>query len=318
MENKIIFLGTAGDSLVASKQLRASGGIMLVIGESQFHIDPGPGALVAAAKNQINLRANTAVLVSNNDLLNCNDVNAVIDAMTYGGTDRNGVLVANNTLVNGTEESKPFLTKLHQSFVERIIVLNKGQKLAIEDIEIHALPTIHPDPNAVGFKFLAPEFTLVYSSDTGYSKELVKEYMGADILILNVSEPGSEKAEYWLNSDTATRIIQEVNPKLAIITHFGIKMLKSDPLYEGREMQKKTNIQVIAAKDGMGIVPGSYAARSKQKRLGGFKKSGTGGLKIEEIREEPKQESNLGDLGQEPAEEESEKPKNEHQKHLDF
>ena len=112
MQSRITFLGTAGDSYVNSKQIRASAGIILKIGELQFHIDPGPGSLIKAIENDINLRANTAILVSNTNILNCNDVNAVIDAMTYGGLDKSGVLVANKTLINGSETTNPFLTSL--------------------------------------------------------------------------------------------------------------------------------------------------------------------------------------------------------------
>ena len=52
MQAKIIFLGTGGDSIVVGKQLRASGGIILQIDDNQFHIDPGPGALVRARQER--------------------------------------------------------------------------------------------------------------------------------------------------------------------------------------------------------------------------------------------------------------------------
>ena len=70
--------------------------------------------------------------------------------------------------------------------------MNSGQKLGIENVEVHALSAINEDPNALGFKMLAPDFTLVYTSNTKYSRDLIKEYEGADILILNVPEPGEE------------------------------------------------------------------------------------------------------------------------------
>ena len=48
-------------------------------------------------------------------------------------------------------------------------------------------------------------------------------------------------------------------------------MIKADPLYEAREIQKSTGIQVLSAKDGMVIIPSSYSAKSSQKRLNLFK-----------------------------------------------
>ena len=60
----IIFLGTAGSSAVVSKQLRASGGIILQVEDLQFHLDPGPGALTKAKEYGIDLQHNTAILIS--------------------------------------------------------------------------------------------------------------------------------------------------------------------------------------------------------------------------------------------------------------
>ena len=70
---RIIFLGTAGSSAVASKQLRSSGGIILQVEDLQFHIDPGPGSLAKAKQFGVNLHNNTAVLVSHAHMNHCND-----------------------------------------------------------------------------------------------------------------------------------------------------------------------------------------------------------------------------------------------------
>lgn len=267
MENRIIFLGTGGDAFVIGKQLRASGGIVLQIGGLQYHIDPGPGSLVRAAEHNINLRGNTALFATCNHINHCNDINAVISAMTYAGFDKRGVLAASNSVVNTNER---YLTDFHKNCLEKVIVLKSGQRLGIEDTEIHALPANHSDPDTIGLKFITTDFILSYSSDTSYSKALIKAYKDSDILILNVPLPGNEKKQGQLNTQEAAKIIAEVNPKLAILTHFGIKMIKADPLYEARQIQKKTNVQVLVAKDGLTINPVSYAAKSSQKRLSGM------------------------------------------------
>jgi phosphoribosyl 1,2-cyclic phosphodiesterase len=87
---------------------------------------------------------------------------------------------------------------------------------------------------------------------------------------LNIVHPFNNK-ENQLSSDDAVKIINKVKPKLTIITHFGIKMLKADPLYEAREIQKKTGVQIIAAKDGMVINPISYSAGLRQRTLTMYK-----------------------------------------------
>ena len=71
---------------------------------------------------------------------------------------------------------------------------------------------------------------------------------------------------------------------MAIITHFGINFLKSDPLHEIREVQKETNCQVIAATDGMVINPVNYAVEQGQKSL--FKYSKKEGVRLHEFKQQ--------------------------------
>lgn len=269
MEPKIIFLGTGGESLVTSRQTRASGGIIIQVGGYQFHLDPGPGALVKAAEYGINIRNNTAIIISKNDLLHCNDVNAVIDSMTYKGLDKKGVLICNKGLIGGTEKFKPFLQEFYMNCLERVISLSPGQRVGIEDIEIRALKAENSDSSSLGYKFFTPQFVLSYSSDTKYKPEIVDSYKNSNILILNVVNPFNIKSEL-LNSNDAIKIIEKIEPKLAIITHFGVKMLKADPINEAREISKRTGVQVIAARDGLQVNPVSYSAQLRQKTLLGY------------------------------------------------
>ncbi len=282
--SKIIFLGTGGDSYVVSKQLRASGGIILQIGDDQFHIDPGPGALIMSREVGINLRANTALLATHNHINHCNDVNAVIDAMTYGGFDKTGVLVASNNVVNGDETYQPFLQKYYRGCLERFIVLEAGRKVGINDVEIAAIKAKHSDPYAIGFKFITPDYTLTYTGDTAFSAEILPEYENSSILILNVPCLKKEESKINLCKEDAIKIISKVKPKLAIITHFGTNFLKADPLYEVRDIQKETGCQVIAASDGMVINPISYAIEQGQKTL--YKYSKSEGIRLHEYEQE--------------------------------
>lgn len=273
MENRIIFLGTAGDSIVAGKQIRGSGGIIIKIGETQLHIDPGPGSTVRTVQNQVNVRANTTVISTNNSIIHSNDINAVIDAMTYGGLDKNGILVTTDSITNGLENKNPIVTEFHKSCVEKIIIMKPGQRIAIEETEIHGTIANSKDPTSFGLKILAPDFTLGYTSDTKYSKEVAEEYKDCDIIIMNICDPKSdERIEYNLNTEDAIKIIKKTNPKLAILTHFSYRMLKADPLNEVRNIQRETGIEVIMAKDGLTVDPTAYSANSKQKRLSGFTK----------------------------------------------
>jgi ribonuclease BN (tRNA processing enzyme) len=253
--SRIIFLGTGGTSAVVSRQLRSSGGIIIQVDDLQFHIDPGPGALAKAKEYGINLHHTTAVLVSHNHINHCNDLNVVIDAMTHGGIEQRGIILASKSVLQTQNESNPFITKHHQQLVEKIIVMEKNHKVGIELVEINALPVEHTDSTAIGFKLFCPRFTLAYTGDTIVTEELLESLAGTDILIMNV--PYSENKGENLNLDTeaAISLVSKIRPKIAVLTHFGLDMLKEDPLIAAREVQRITGIQTIAARDGLAISP---------------------------------------------------------------
>ncbi len=255
--SRLIFLGTGSGNAV-SRQLAYSGGFILQVDELQLHFDPGTGAITKAREFGVNLSHNAVVLVSHKHIAHCNELNAVIQLMSHAGLDRRGIILGSKSVVQHTEKSHPFLTRFHMELVEKVIAVEKKHKVGVELIEIHALPAQHTDPTAVGFKVFCPKFTLSYTGDTALTDELLQSLKGTDILIANVPYPG-EKAER-LNLDTASfiRMVREIKPKAAIMTHFGVEMLKADPLVEAREVYSLTNVPTLAAKDGLTITPESY------------------------------------------------------------
>jgi len=270
MQPKLVFLGTGGDAIVVGKQLRSAGGLILQVEDNQFHIDPGPGSLARARDYGVNLRNNVAVLVSHNHMNHANDINAVINAMTLGGLDPKGVLVTNKSTSYGSDELDPYLTKYHRNLIERSLVLEAGQRVGINEVEIKGTRTEHTDPDCIGFKFQTPKFVLGYTSDTGYTIALVEDFKDVDILVLNVVHPRDTKEKHHLNIEDVLRLLPQIKPKLAILTHFGIKMEETDILNEARSIQRETQIQTIAARDGMAINPVSYSVSLRQKTLNLF------------------------------------------------
>ncbi|MEM4239752.1 MAG: MBL fold metallo-hydrolase [Candidatus Woesearchaeota archaeon] len=269
MPSRLVFLGTAGNLGVVSKQSRSSGGFVVQAGELQLHIDPGPGALTNAALCGINVRAHTAILASHAHLNHCNDLNALINAMTLNGLDSHGLLVAPDSIVNGTEHIKPVLHTHFANHLEKIIIAQPNKKIGIESIEVHTLIARHSDLHSLGFKIFTPEFVLAYTGDTSYDPEIAKQYEGADILVVNCQHPGKSKEPGLCTADVI-RILRKAQPKLCILTHFSQKMIDAKPLYEAREIQRQSGVQVIASEDRMTLDPASYSAELKQKTLGLF------------------------------------------------
>jgi len=265
MDYAITFLGTAGGRSAVNNALRFSGGFILNFEGIQFHVDPGPGSILNAAKFNVDLRNNNVILVSHNHLDHCNDLNHVIDVMTDSGREKRGILITNKSVLFGNGE-KPYLMKFYKNSLEKCYSLEHGKEAKVNNIIIKALKTNHYDKTGIGFKFFTKKFVLSYTGDTEFSKDVVDEYKNSDILIINNQNSFLGRGK-TLSSKNSVDIINEVKPSLVLLTHFGSELIKNDPLYEAREIQKLTNIQTIAARDGMVVEPLSYSPHLKQKNL---------------------------------------------------
>lgn len=262
-KSQIIFLGSGGTKFAVYDQARGTGGIVIRNEDWQIHLDPGPGASIRAKQFGVDLTKTTAVLVSHDHVDHCNDLDLVIGAMSLGGKNKKGVLVCNQKVVD--EE----LTSFHKDLLSRIFVLDKGDDAKVENVHVVATPTKN-HYGAIGFRISTPSFVLGYTADTAFSPSLVKAFEKCDILVINNTLPFGGKSTSQLSSDDTLQLLSLTKPKLAILTHFGKEIIESNPLYDSRELQKKTGIQVIAATDGMIIEPESYAANTSQKNLDHF------------------------------------------------
>jgi len=268
-ESNLIFLGTAGDTTAVSKQLRASGGIVLIHNNNQFHFDPGPGSLTMYKKMGINPRSTIATVVTNNNINHCGDINAVVSAMTHDGLDNRGVLIAAKSIIQGTETENPILWKRFSNYLERNIVLNSGERVGINEVDIMAIPAKGDDPTGIGLRVTTSKYTVCYTSDTKYNPSLVQYYEDCDILIIKNVHPITDEQTDRINAKETIQLIEAIRPRLAILTGFGVKMLNSDPLYLAREIHAATRIEVIAAHDGLVLNPANYC-RNKVKRYDTF------------------------------------------------
>jgi len=100
----IKFLGTAGARFVVMKQLRASGGVWLSVGQTNLYIDPGPGALVRCLSSKPKMDPSTldGILLTHKHLDHSSDVNVMIEAMTEGGFKKRGTLLLPGMLLRKT------------------------------------------------------------------------------------------------------------------------------------------------------------------------------------------------------------------------
>lgn len=250
MGDKITFCGVGGGRVVISNQIRATGGFVINLAGHQIHVDPGPGALPKAKQFGVRLTKTDIIFVSHNHTEHANDVNAVIEAMTVGGIHKGGVLISVPSVISGKQ---PWLHKYYKSLLNECFSVKVNDVVKVGNLTFTATPTKHDEPSNVGFKLETDSISIGYTSDTTYFSELYRAFKGVKILIINVLRPGNDKWKTHMCTDDAIRLIDKVKPELAILQHFGAKMIRANPMYEARKVQSKTGVRTIAATDGLTI-----------------------------------------------------------------
>ena len=252
MPEELIFLGSGGGRIVFANQFVATAGFIIKTAGYQVWVDPGEGALVRAKNNKVKASDTDIIYVTHHHLDHANDVNAVIDAMTIGGERKKGVLIGTETVVHGKDNESASVSNFHKSALQEFYALKIGDKVKVGPLTFEATPTKH-DCEAIGLKLHAGKFVIGYTSNTAPTPELVEAFRNCDILIADVLRPGEEKWPTHFCSADAAEFFKETKPKLGVISHFGAKMLRANPVWEARDIGKKAGLQVFAAREGLKI-----------------------------------------------------------------
>ena len=250
---KITFLGTGGGRFTTISQKRMTGGFRIDdINGKNYHIDPGPGALVRSYQFGLQPTSLDGVFVSHAHTDHYTDVEILIEAMTRGMTRDNGVIMGSRSAFEGFQQWGPCVSRYHMSKSDKLI-LGPNKTKMLDDMKIKGTKTIHGDPTCVGFQMQYNGLAISYTSDTKYFDNLHKYHKNADILIASVIRPGSRSIKGHMCTANFSKLVDEVRPKLAIMTHFGFKMLSENPVNEAKRIREKTGIRTLAAFDGMKI-----------------------------------------------------------------
>jgi phosphoribosyl 1,2-cyclic phosphodiesterase len=253
--NSIKFLGTAGARFVVMKQLRASGGIWLTLEGTQVLVDPGPGSLLhcLTSRPKLDPQELEGILLTHRHLDHSNDVNIMIEAMTNGGFKKKGVVFAPRDAL----EDDPVVLKYARQQVSHVEILKEKGRYQIGNIVFETSVGLKHGVETYGVTFRGKSITISLIPDTDYFPGLASFFTG-DILIVNVVLLDDKSAIEHLCLQEAEQIIKENKPRLAILTHFGMGMVKAKPWEIAQNMSKKLGVQVIAARDGMQIDVDSY------------------------------------------------------------
>lgn len=233
---------------MVTSQIRASGGIWLSLGKTNLYLDPGPGALVKCRSKREKLDpANLdGIILSHRHLDHSSDVNIMIEAMTKGGFEKRGKVFAPVQAL----EDNPVILRYVRNYVEEVIALKEGGNYQVGEVRFSTpIRHIHGDAETYGVNFSSPPYTISYIADTKFFPRLIQCYRG-QLLIINVVRLKPSDLDHFCLED-AERIITEVRPRAAILTHFGMTMIRAKPWELAAELSQRTGVEVIAARDGM-------------------------------------------------------------------
>lgn len=246
----IKFLGTAGARFVMIRQLRSSGGIWISAYGKNIILDPGPGSIVRCALSRPRLDPTKldAIILTHRHLDHSGDINVMIEAMTEGGFKKRGVVFCPEDAIC----DDPVIFRHQRSFPEKIEILKPNKSYRIEDFEFTtSMRHIHP-VETYGIKFKLNQTTVAYLCDTRYFDGLLDFYK-TDILIIAVVFYEPRPDIDHLSLEDAKNIISKIKPKKAILTHFGMSMLRAKPYLQAEKLSKELNIKIESAYDGMSL-----------------------------------------------------------------
>jgi len=246
----IKFLGSAGARFVVMKQLRASGGAWLKFKSTNLIIDPGPGAIVKvnSCRPKLDPCKLDAIILTHKHLDHSGDVNVMIEAMTEGGFKKRGALFIPADALGADGVVFSYL----KNHPKEITILNQG-KFSIGDISFEVpIVNLH-SVMTYGLKFYLGKEVVSFVSDTRYFDGLIDAYKNSTLIILNVVFYDKRKDYDHLCLDDAIKIIEAIKPKKAVLTHFGMSMLKNKPHILEEQLRAKLKTDIKFAYDGFKV-----------------------------------------------------------------
>lgn len=251
----LTFLGTGGGRFATITQARATGGLYLEDGV-KIHIDPGPGALVNLHRLGLDPQKTDAILISHGHPDHYVDAPILLEALNPMGREPRGFLAGAVGALSGMDDGPPPIHPFHQARAGERQVMEVGSKLLLGPTVVEATYSDHSDPTTVGFKIHTNDGIISYIADTAFSEELIKAHMGARVLILPTTTPNGERIPGHLCARDSQTLAEAIKPELALLNHFGLRMLRRDPAGQAAGIEQETGVPTRATEDFMRLEVG--------------------------------------------------------------
>jgi len=260
MDDELVILGSGGGRHHIRTQYRATGGILFKFNENQAHIDPGPGAIVRINQYNENPTKTDLFIVTHMHIDHFNDLCAIIEASREQLHDRNYNYYRKGTLIT-TKDTLEFVPKYHKDMLESIVTFKNGDIYNYKGVEIIGTKVIHSQVDGFGVIFKLENYSIAFTSDTKVFEGFSEQFLGIDILVLNLLRPDSINCRRHVCTDEVIPYLNKITPPLKglLITHFGSYMdsnftPKNFIPSQLAKLREETNIKtIIAAEDGSKI-----------------------------------------------------------------
>jgi len=249
---KLVFLGTGGGRFSTIYQIRSTGGLYLMDGVN-MHIDPGPSAAHQMHRMKLDPAKTDAVLVSHCHPDHYTDAEVMIEGMSRGGLKKRGTLLASRSVLEGTQMHGPAISNYHRSLLGRIEMASPGGSADLDGVKIRYTSTKHSDPTGVGFSIETRAGLVSSVSDPAMAEGIARDQEGSRLLILPLTRPWGARIPNHLCTEDALEFVKLAKPEMAILTHFGAKLIHAGAEKQASMIEKATGVRTVAAHDLMSV-----------------------------------------------------------------
>jgi phosphoribosyl 1,2-cyclic phosphodiesterase len=173
----------------------------------------------------------------------------VIEAMTEGGFRPRGKLFCPSDAL----DEDPVVLKYLRHFPEEVVRLQPESPYQLKEISFRTTRRHIHGVETYGFRFGDGDIpNLGWVTDSKYYDGIAEDHR-AQVMLIHTVLAQSRPDLPHLGLDDAERIIAEAQPRLAVITHFGMGVWRAHPWEVAAQLSERTGIEVKAARDGMSL-----------------------------------------------------------------
>ncbi len=263
----ILFLGTGGGRFNLVKQLRGTGGFVLLGSTLTIHVDPGPGALLRLHDAHVNPEHLDAIIVTHMHIDHVSDAPVLAEAMSGFTFKHSGLLIASHSVLEGDKFGDRSIPKYHQSLVKECVSFGPDDSKTFEvkkdkkengsaqrgsaTFHLRGVPVKHDDKSGFGFVLEMDGVKIGYTSDTEYLPAIHNSaFAGVDVLIANNLKSAADGIPDHLHSGDLIKLLKATKPKLCILSHMGMGLIQSGPEAEAARIESASGVKTIAGRDG--------------------------------------------------------------------